>query len=161
MAVPVYIKIAYAVEGADLVRALGGNGLAAALVRTGSHWESRSARRARIRARSSHVGRLRAFLVAVSWFEANRRRPQLRSLTPRETAALVRDAAEAALTAVVDRLSEYRGQSRFATWAAKFAIHETALACRVANDGVRTADQSATNELWAAGEAKERPEGWG
>jgi hypothetical protein len=111
--------------------------------------------------REMALGRLRALLVAVAWYEADRRRPQLRGLTPRETAALVCDAAEAALTAVVDRLNEYRGQSRFATWAAKFAIHETALACRLANDGVRTADQAATNELWAVGEAKERPEGWG
>ncbi len=39
MAVPVYIKVGDAIEGADLVRALGLNGLAAALVRTGSHWE--------------------------------------------------------------------------------------------------------------------------
>ncbi len=113
------------------------------------------------KSREKAVGRLRAFLVAVSWFEADRRRPQLRGLRPRETAALVCEAAEAALTAVVDRLSQYRGQSRFVTWAAKFAIHETALACRVASDGVRTADQVATNEPWAAGEAKERPEGWG
>jgi hypothetical protein len=111
--------------------------------------------------REEAVGRLRAFLVAVSWFEADRRRPQLRGLTPRETAALVCDAAEAALTAVVDRLSGYRGQSRFTTWAAKFAIHETALACRVANDGVRTADQGATNGTMGVGEAKERREGWG
>jgi hypothetical protein len=108
--------------------------------------------------REKAVARLRAFLVAIAWFEADRRRPQLRGLTPRETAALVCDAAEAALAAVVDRLSEYRGQSRFTTWAAKFAIHETALACRVANDGVRTGGQGATNELSAAGEAKERPE---
>jgi hypothetical protein len=107
------------------------------------------------------VGCLRAFLVAVAWFEVDRRRPQLRGLTPRETAALVCDAAEVALTAVVDRLSAYRGQSRFATWTAKFAIHEIAHACRLANKGVRTADQGATNELWAVGEAKERPEGWG
>ncbi|HEX2110224.1 MAG TPA: hypothetical protein VHF67_01610 [Gaiellaceae bacterium] len=88
-------------------------------------------------------------------------RPQLRGLTPPDTAALVCDAAEAALTAVVGRSSEYRGQSRFVTWAAKFAIHETALACQLANDGVRTADHVATNELWTAREVNERPEGWG
>jgi hypothetical protein len=39
VAVPVYIKVGDAIEGADLVRALGRNGLAAALVRTGSHCE--------------------------------------------------------------------------------------------------------------------------
>ena len=93
--------------------------------------------------REMAVVRLRALLIAVAWFEADRRRPQLHGLTPRQTAALVRDAAEAALAAVIGRLSEHRGQSRFVTWAAKFAIHETALACRLANDGVRTAVQAA------------------
>jgi hypothetical protein len=39
VAVPDYIKVGDAVEGADLVRALGRNGLAAALVRAGSEWE--------------------------------------------------------------------------------------------------------------------------
>jgi hypothetical protein len=39
VAVPVYIKVGGALEGADLVRALGRNGLAAALVRRGSEWE--------------------------------------------------------------------------------------------------------------------------
>jgi hypothetical protein len=39
-------------------------------------------------------------------------------------------------------LNEYRGESRFATWVAKFAIHETAAACRLADDGVRSADQA-------------------
>lgn len=38
-------------------------------------------------------------------------RPQLRGLTPPDTAALVCDAAEAALTAVVGRLSEYAARA--------------------------------------------------
>jgi RNA polymerase sigma-70 factor, ECF subfamily len=80
-------------------------------------------------ARETALFRLRAFLVAVSWFELERRRSQL-TLTPAEGARLVRDAAEAALAALLSRLDEYRGQSRFAVWAAKFAIHETAAAAR-------------------------------
>ena len=39
MAVPVYIRVGSADEGADLVRALGRKGLAAALVGIGSEWE--------------------------------------------------------------------------------------------------------------------------
>jgi hypothetical protein len=108
--------------------------------------------------REAAVGQLRALLIAVAWFEADRRRPQLYHQRPREEAALVRDAAEEALVAVLARLAEYRGQSRFVTWAAKFAIHETALACRRANAEVRTADGSGTNEEWAARAAKERRE---
>ncbi len=91
--------------------------------------------------REAAVGRLRALLIAVAWFEADRRRSHLSHLRPREEAELVRDAAEVALVAVLARLTEYRGQSRFVTWAAKFAIHEAALACRRASGEVRTADQ--------------------
>jgi hypothetical protein len=109
--------------------------------------------------RETAVGHLRALLVAVAWFEADRRRPQLRDLTPRETAALVCDAAEAALTGVVDRLNEYRGHSRFATWAAKFAIHETARACRRANDGVRTGDQAPLTNYAPPAERRNEPKG--
>ena len=82
--------------------------------------------------KAAAVGQLRALLVSVAWFEADRLRPELGGLEPRDEAALVDDAAEAALVSVLDRLTEYRGQSRFVTWAAKFAIHETALACRLA-----------------------------
>jgi hypothetical protein len=39
VAVPVYIRVGNADEGADLVRALGRNGLAAALVGIGGEWE--------------------------------------------------------------------------------------------------------------------------
>lgn len=80
-------------------------------------------------ARDAAHFRLRVFLVAVCWFEFERRRPQL-TLSPSESARLVRDSAEAACAAVVGRLGEYRGQSRFAVWAAKFAIHETAALAR-------------------------------
>jgi RNA polymerase sigma-70 factor (ECF subfamily) len=79
--------------------------------------------------REAALFRLRAFLVAVGWFELERRRWQL-TLTPAEAARLVHDAAEAAREALLSRLGEYRGQSRFAVWAAKFAIHETAAAAR-------------------------------
>ena len=39
MAVPVYINVGDAAEGADLVRALGCNGLPAKLARTGRDWQ--------------------------------------------------------------------------------------------------------------------------
>ena len=39
MADPVFIRVDDAVDGADLVRCLGRHGLAAGLVRAGSHWQ--------------------------------------------------------------------------------------------------------------------------
>ena len=79
--------------------------------------------------RDAALLRLRAFLVAVGWFELERRREQV-TLPPAQTARLVRESAEAACATVVSRLGDYRGQSRFAVWVAKFAIHEAASAVR-------------------------------
>ena len=59
-------------------------------------------------ARDAAVLGLRAFLVAVGWFEFSRRREQL-------DACLVRDSAETACVGVLTRLGDYRGQSRFAS----------------------------------------------
>jgi hypothetical protein len=76
------------------------------------------------------VLRLRALLVTVACFELERRRAQLSSLSTAEAARLVRDAADAACVTLLSRLDTYHGQSRFHVWAAKFAIHETAMAAR-------------------------------
>ena len=74
--------------------------------------------------------RLRIFLIAVAWFELERRREQLAALSSAEAARVARDSADAAYAAVLARLGDYRGQSRFAVWVAKFAIHEAAAAAR-------------------------------
>jgi RNA polymerase sigma-70 factor, ECF subfamily len=74
--------------------------------------------------------RLRALLVAVGWFELERRRAQLAGVSVPEAARLVRDAADVACATLLTRLDDYHGQSRFEVWAAKFAIHEAAAAAR-------------------------------
>ena len=74
--------------------------------------------------------RLRSLLIAVGWFELERRRAQLAWLSIPAAARLVRDAADAACATLLRRLDEYHGQSRFEVWAAKFAIHEAAAAAR-------------------------------
>ncbi len=80
--------------------------------------------------RDAALFRLRALLVAVSAFEIDRRHEQLSHLSTAETARLVRDAADAACASLLSRLDDYRGQSRFEVWTAKFAIHEAAAAAR-------------------------------
>jgi hypothetical protein len=96
---------------------------------------------------------LRLFLVAVGWFELERRRAQLR-LPAADAARLVRDAAEAACASLLSHLRDYRGQSRFPVWAAKFAIHETAAAVRRSATGGPDAgtagDTEAAGKLGAA-----------
>ena len=95
--------------------------------------------------RDAALFELRVFLVAVGWFELERRRAQLEPLTTADGARLVRDATEAACAAVVSDLADYRGQSRFAVWVAKFAIHETAAAARATARARKTAAAGDTN----------------
>jgi hypothetical protein len=73
---------------------------------------------------------LRLLMISVAWFELERRRAQVSDLSTAQVARLVRDASERAGVALLSRLGDYHGQSRFEVWAAKFAIHETAVAAR-------------------------------
>ena len=77
---------------------------------------------------------LSALLRSVAWFELERRRAQVLDLSDAQVIRLVRDAGERAGTALLERLGDYHGQSRFEVWAAKFAIHETAAAARKHSD---------------------------
>jgi RNA polymerase sigma-70 factor (ECF subfamily) len=70
---------------------------------------------------------LHALLVGAARFALNRRVSQL----GREGIAdLAVQAANDALVSILDRLEEYRGESRFTTWAWKFAFYEACVAIR-------------------------------
>jgi hypothetical protein len=73
--------------------------------------------------------RLRVLLLGAVCFELDRRRDQLR-LDAASAADLARQAADRAYTTVLMGLGDYHGESRFTTWAAKFAIHHAAVAAR-------------------------------
>jgi len=70
------------------------------------------------------VTRLHDVLQRVARFELSRRRHQLRSVTGPEFDDLAQQAADDALVNVLARLDEFRGLSRFTTWAYKFAMFE-------------------------------------
>jgi RNA polymerase sigma-70 factor (ECF subfamily) len=68
-------------------------------------------------------------LLKAARFEIGRRRAS--SPAPASGAEdLARQAAADALRGVIGKLGEFRGQSRFTTWAYKFALFEAANACR-------------------------------
>jgi RNA polymerase sigma-70 factor, ECF subfamily len=70
------------------------------------------------------VARLHDVLRRVAAFELARRRHQLRAVTGREFEDLAQQAADDALVNVLDRLDEFRGLSRFTTWAYTFVMYE-------------------------------------
>jgi RNA polymerase sigma-70 factor (ECF subfamily) len=63
-------------------------------------------------------------LRRVAVYELSRRRHQLRSIRGPEFDDLAQQAADDALANVLDRLDEFRGLSRFTTWAYTFVMFE-------------------------------------
>src|SRR5437763_8586431 len=80
--------------------------------------------------RDAAVARLHALLLRAARFEVVRRRATLRSLSSTELDDLAQQSADDALVAVLAKLDQFRGQSRFTTWAYKFALLEAAVKLR-------------------------------
>jgi RNA polymerase sigma-70 factor, ECF subfamily len=70
------------------------------------------------------VAALHDMLLRVAFYELSRRRGQLGSIRGPEFEDLAQQAADDALMDILDRLDEFRGLSRFTTWAYKFVMFE-------------------------------------
>ena len=75
-------------------------------------------------AREHAVARLRELLVRVATHELGRRRDRLGSISGPEFDDLAQQAAGDAALIILDKLGDFRGLSRFTTWAYKFAVFE-------------------------------------
>jgi RNA polymerase sigma-70 factor (ECF subfamily) len=92
------------------------------------------------------VARLHALLLRSARFEVARRRPTLPHLRGDDLDDLAAQAADDALVSVLRRLDDFRGASRFTTWAYKFALYEAAVKLR--------------KRAWQGREVPLEPEGW-
>jgi RNA polymerase sigma-70 factor, ECF subfamily len=92
------------------------------------------------------VAQLHALLVRGARFEVARRRPSLPHLRGDELDDIANEAADDALMSVLRRLDDYRGASRFTTWAYKFALLEAAVKLR--------------KRSWQGREVPLEPESW-
>jgi RNA polymerase sigma-70 factor, ECF subfamily len=81
-------------------------------------------------AREEAVASLHALLLRAARFEAGRRRSTLAHWDGDDIDDLAMQAADDALVAVLSKLDEFHGRSRFTTWAYKFALLETAVKMR-------------------------------
>jgi RNA polymerase sigma-70 factor (ECF subfamily) len=93
------------------------------------------------------VARLHALLLRAARFEVARRRPTLPHLRGDELDDIATEAADDALMSVLRRLDDFRGASRFTTWAYKFALLEAAVKLR--------------KRSWQGREIPLEPESWG
>jgi RNA polymerase sigma-70 factor (ECF subfamily) len=82
------------------------------------------------RQREEAIGRLHALLLRASRFEVARRSRALGRERSGDGEDLATQAADDALMAIMGKLHTYRGDSRFTTWAYKFALLEAAVKVR-------------------------------
>lgn len=73
---------------------------------------------------------LRAQLTRATDFYLQRRESLLRGLDDAERRQLSEDIAQDAIVRVLHHLDSFRGESRFTTWASKFAVHAAAAELR-------------------------------
>jgi RNA polymerase sigma-70 factor, ECF subfamily len=96
--------------------------------------------------REEAVARLHALLLRASRFEVSRRRATLPHLRGGDLDDIAAQAADDALVSVLRRLDDFRGASRFTTWAYKFALYEAAVKLR--------------KRAWQGREVPLEPESW-
>ena len=97
--------------------------------------------------RDEAVARLHELLLRAARFEVARRRPTMPHLRGNDLDDIANEAADDALVSVLRRLDDFRGASRFTTWAYKFALLEAAVKLR--------------KRAWQGREVPLEPESWG
>jgi RNA polymerase sigma-70 factor (ECF subfamily) len=80
--------------------------------------------------RDRAIARLHELLLRAARFEVSRRSAALSHVRGEELDDLALQAADDALVAVLGKLDDYRGASRFTTWAYKFALLEAGVRLR-------------------------------
>ena len=97
-------------------------------------------------AREEASARLHELLLRAARFEVNRRRASLPHLRGDDFDDLAVQSADDALAAIMAKLDTFRGDSRFTTWAYKFALLEAAVKLR--------------RRAWQGREVPLAPESW-
>jgi RNA polymerase sigma-70 factor (ECF subfamily) len=80
--------------------------------------------------REDAAARLHELLLRAARFEVRRRAAAARHVSGRELDDLAHQSAHDALVAVLGKLDDFRGESRFTTWAYKFALLEAGVKMR-------------------------------
>ena len=82
------------------------------------------------RERDAAIGELHVLLLKAARFEVDRRRAAFPHLRGNDHDDLAHQSAGDALVAVLGKLDDFRGDSRFTTWAYKFALFEAGVKIR-------------------------------
>jgi RNA polymerase sigma-70 factor, ECF subfamily len=80
--------------------------------------------------REAAIAELHELLLKAAHFEIGRRRASLSHLRAGDCEDLAQQSADDALVALLGKLDDFRGESRFTTWAYKFALLEAGVKMR-------------------------------
>jgi len=118
--------------------------------------------------RDDAIAELHDLLLRAARFEVDRRSARFTHLRGGEERDIAQQSADDALMAILGKLDDFRGESRFTTWAYKFALYEAAANVRrrawqgrelpleedawpqVADERSTPADEAETKDLLAA-----------
>jgi len=81
-------------------------------------------------AQTAALSDLRAYLLRAALYTLYRSRSTLQSFAPADIEHLAEDCAQDALSAILGHLEQFRGASRFTTWAYTFAVNTALVAAR-------------------------------
>jgi RNA polymerase sigma-70 factor (ECF subfamily) len=98
--------------------------------------------------RQAAIGELHELLLRAATFEVRRRQARYAQLAGGDLDDLARQSADDALVALLGKLDEFRGESRFTTWAYKFALYEAA--AKVRKRSWRGREVPLSTEAWPA-----------
>jgi RNA polymerase sigma-70 factor, ECF subfamily len=96
--------------------------------RTNAEWLA--ALKSEGQAQTAALSDLRAYVLRAALYALQRSRSNLRDLAPSDVEQLAEDCAQDALTAILGHLDQFRGESRFTTWAYSFAVNAALGAAR-------------------------------
>jgi RNA polymerase sigma-70 factor (ECF subfamily) len=82
------------------------------------------------RDREAAIAELRELLLRASRFEVRRRCATMSQIRGGDQEDLAQQSAGDAMVAILSKLDDFRGESRFTTWAYKFALYEAAARIR-------------------------------
>jgi RNA polymerase sigma-70 factor, ECF subfamily len=80
--------------------------------------------------REAAIAELHDLLLRAAGFEVGRRCASLPHIRGGDQRDIAQQSADDALVAILGKLDEFRGESRFTTWAYKFALYEAAASVR-------------------------------
>ncbi len=113
----------------------------------------------------SAIADLRELLLRAALYFFSRNRGDFRGLSSDDVLQRAEDCAQDALLAVLNHLSDFRGDSKFSTWAYKFAINFAMVASRrerwkgISLDELASTDESSLLErMWQESSGEMTPE---